>query len=97
MYHHDVVAAVARRLPHRTQKDVAEVIDLMFEIWQDELVQGNDITIPGIGRLVIDVQNVKVSNVVRQWLGPNAPSTIPRHYGRLRLFKSFKALRRYDR
>jgi len=28
MYHRDVIAAVARRLPHQTQRDASEVIEL---------------------------------------------------------------------
>ncbi len=91
MYHHDVVAAIARRLPHRTQRDVTEVLDLLFEIWEAELGQGNEVTIPGIGKLEIEVHSMKVSKLVRHWVGPDAPQSIPRRYGRLRLFRSFKA------
>ena len=39
MYHRDVIAKIARRLPHRTQRDVAEVVEVLTEVWSEELIK----------------------------------------------------------
>ena len=71
MIHRDTVAEAARRLPHRSQRDVAEVIEVLTEIWSAELVNGGSITVPDIGKLNIEVQAMKAGGAVK-------------HYGRLR-------------
>ena len=56
MRHREVIAYIARRLPHQTQRDVEEVIDVLIELMQDELAQGETICLPDIGTLSIEVQ-----------------------------------------
>ncbi len=56
MRHRDLIAAIARHLPHRTQRDVEEVIDVLIELMQDELVQGEEVSLPDIGKLSIEMQ-----------------------------------------
>jgi hypothetical protein len=57
MYHRDVIAKIARRLPHRTQRDVAEVVEILTEVWSEELMNGKEIIVPDVRRLSIEVQD----------------------------------------
>ena len=84
MYHKDVIAAVARRLPHRTRREVAEVVEVLTEVWSDHLVHGGEVILPDIGRLSIQVQ-------VMQAGGALAPyGKLRRIYGRFRPAPSTK-------
>lgn len=76
--HSEVIAEVARRLPHRTQRDVAEVVDLLTEIWSDTLMDGDTVSIPSIGRLTLEVQMMEAGGVLKQH------GTLCRIYGRFR-------------
>jgi nucleoid DNA-binding protein len=51
MRHREMVAYIARRLPHQTQREVEEVIEVLIELMQDKLVQGETICLPDIGAL----------------------------------------------
>ena len=51
MYHRDVIAKIARRLPHCTQREVAKVIEVLTEVWSEELINGKEIIVPDVGRL----------------------------------------------
>jgi nucleoid DNA-binding protein len=90
MRHRDLIAAIARHLPHRTQRDVEEVIDVLIELMQDELVKGEGVSLPDIGKLSIEIQTVRVSGAVRRQLGPAAPPTMKRLYGRFRPAQSLR-------
>ena len=93
MIHRDVIAEAARRLPHRTQRDVAEVIEVLTEIWSAELVNGGSITVPDIGRLSIEVQAMKAGGAVKQY-----GRRLRRVYGRFRPAENLKtALLEADR
>ena len=78
MYHRDVIAKIARRLPHRTQRDVAEVVEILTEVWSEELVNGEEIIVPDIGRLSIEVQDMRAGGA----LGKHG--RLRRIYGRFR-------------
>lgn len=84
MIHRDVIAAVARRLPQRTQRDVAELIDVLAEVWSAELVQGGEILLPQIGRLRIEVQDMQAGGLLAQH------GRLRRVYGRFRPLESLK-------
>ena len=58
MYHRDVIAEVARRLPHQTRRDVSEVVEVLTEFWFEELISGGEVVLPDIGRLSIEVQDM---------------------------------------
>ena len=90
MKHRDLIAAIARRLPHQTRRDVGEVIDVLIELMQDELARGVEVSLLDIGKLSVDIQTVRVSGVVRQRLGPAAPPTLKRVCGRFRPAQSLK-------
>jgi nucleoid DNA-binding protein len=77
MRHREVIAYIARHLPHQTQRDVEEVIDVLIELMQDELAQGETVSLPDIGILSIEVQEMRAAGAVRQ-------QTLMRIYGRFR-------------
>lgn len=84
MYHRDVIATIARRLPHRTQRDVAEVIEVLTEVWSKELVKGEGIIVPDIGRLSIEVQDMKAGSALDKY------GRLRRVYGRFRPTENLK-------
>ena len=84
MYHRNVIAKIARRLPHRTQQDVAEVIEVLTEVWSEELMNGKEIIVPDIGRLSIEVQDMRAGGA----LGKHG--RLRRIYGRFRPTPNFK-------
>lgn len=84
MYHREVIAAIARRLPHRTRRDVAEIIELLTEIWSEELITSGEIVIPDIGRLYVEVQDMKAGGALARH------GRLRRVYGRFRLTLDLK-------
>lgn len=84
MIHREVIAEVARRLPHRTQRDVAEVIEVLTEVWLKELVTGQSIIAPDIGRLSIEVQDMQAGGALHQH------GRLRRVYGRFRPTENLK-------
>ena len=78
MYHRDVIASIARRLPHRTRRDVAEVIEVLTEAWSEELIEGREVIVPDIGRLRIEVQDMRAGGALGQH------GRLRRVYGRFR-------------
>jgi nucleoid DNA-binding protein len=84
MYHRDVIAKIARRLPHQTQRDVAEVVEVLTEVWSEELINGGEVIVPDIGRLRIEVQDIKAGGALIQH------GQLRRIYGRFRPTRSLK-------
>ncbi len=84
MIHREVIAEVARRLPHRTQRDVVEVVEVLTEVWLKELVAGRSIVILDIGRLSIEVQDMKAGGALNQY------GRLCRVYGRFRPTENLK-------
>jgi nucleoid DNA-binding protein len=84
MVHREVIAEVAQRLPHRTQRDVAEVVEVLTEVWLAELVNGKSVIVPDIGRLSIEVQDMKAGGALNQH------GRLRRVYGRFRPTESLK-------
>jgi len=78
MFHKEIIAHIARRLPHRSQRDVREVIDLLIELWSDELTKGNEILLPTIGKLSIEVQDMQAGGALAH------EGNLKRIYGRFR-------------
>lgn len=85
MYHRDVIAKAARRLPHCTRRDVAEVVDLLLEVWSEELINGGEVVLPDIGRLSIEVQDMTAGGALA------AHGRLRRVYGRFRPTPKLKA------
>jgi nucleoid DNA-binding protein len=84
MVHRDVIAKIARRLPHHTRRDVAEVVEILTEVWTEELVKGEEIIVPDIGRLSIEVQDMKAGGALGKY------ARLRRVYGRFRPTESLK-------
>ena len=85
MYHRDVIAKVARRLPHQTRRDVSEVIEVLTEVWFEELATGGEVSLPDIGRLSIEVQDMTAGGALA------AHGRLRRVYGRFRPTPNLKA------
>ena len=78
MYHRDVIAEVARRLPHQKRRDVSEVIEVVTEVWFEELASGGEVSLPDIGRLSIEVQDMAAGGALA------SHGRLRRVYGRFR-------------
>ena len=88
MNHRQTVQAVARRLPHLQRHTVAEVLEVVAEVWAEELAQpGSRVTLINLGKLQIEAQQMRVGGAVRDRLEAQhgtAPTTIQRLYYRFR-------------
>jgi nucleoid DNA-binding protein len=89
MNHQELVAAIARRVPDRSKREVAEVLEVLVEICIEQLSRPDQvIQIADLGRLSIDVHQLHVSGAVRKTLtdqhGPDHPDTLSRIVGRFR-------------
>ena len=84
MIYKEVIAHIARRLPHQQRCDVREVIDLLIELWSDELMRGNEVIVPTIGKLSIEVQDLHIGGALAH------EGNLKRIYGRFRPTPTFK-------
>jgi nucleoid DNA-binding protein len=89
MNHQELVAAIARRLPDHSRREVAEVLEVLVEVCTEQLSQSDQIIqIADLGRLSIDVHQLRVAGAVRKTLveqhGPDHPDTLARIVGRFR-------------
>jgi nucleoid DNA-binding protein len=87
--HQELVNAIARRLPHRSRREVAEVLEVMTDICIQQLSHpGQIIQIADLGRLSIDVHQLRVAGVVRKTMiehhGAERTKTLKRIVGRFR-------------
>ena len=78
MIYKEVIAHIARRLPHQQQREVREVVDLLIEVWSDELLRGNEVIMPTIGKLNIEVQDIQAGGALIN------QGRLQRVYGRFR-------------
>jgi nucleoid DNA-binding protein len=85
MYHREVIAEVARRLPQRTRRDVVEIVELLIDVWSKELTTGGEVFIPRIGRLSIEIQDMRAGGALKQH------GRLRRVYGRFRPTPTLKA------
>jgi nucleoid DNA-binding protein len=88
MSYREIIAEVARRLPHYTQCDIAEVVEILTEIWARELHDQQTIIIPNIGRLRIEIQDMKAGGIMGQH------QRLARIYGRFRPHAKIKLVMR---
>ena len=94
MNRQQTIAAVARLLPDRTQGDIAEIYDLICELWQGELAQPDGtVYITDVGRLSIERQQVRAGGTVKALI---TQDTLTRIYGRFKPTKSMKRLYKGD-
>ena len=66
MNHRQTIAYIASRLPHQSRRDVAEILDLLYARWSEQLSAGEAVNIPDVGRLSIEAQDLKPSGFVEK-------------------------------
>ncbi len=65
MNHRQTVAEISKRLPRLKRRDVAEVLEVMAELWLDQLAQpGQTVTVADLGKLLVEVQTVRSGGAV---------------------------------
>jgi nucleoid DNA-binding protein len=65
MNHLQTIAEISKRLPRLKRRDVAEVLEVMTELWLEELAQpGQTVTVSDLGKLVVEVQTVRSGGAV---------------------------------
>ena len=89
MNHRETIRQISKRLPHLKRRDVADVLEVMAELWLDELAQpGKSVTVADLGKLVVEVQTLRSAGAIRNRLlvtyGHAAPQTLRRVYVRFR-------------
>jgi len=92
--YNQTVAAVARKLRQRTRREVRETLDVLLEVWQEELLRpGGYIRIDQLGKLYVEKQTMRVPGAVRRTLAQQqrpVPSTMPRFYFRFHPSESLR-------
>ena len=89
MNQQDMINAIARKLYRFTRRDIAEVVEVMLELWQAELVKPEGyVHLTGIGKLYVEQQQIPGAGVVKDTLrhkyGRLAPPQLKRVYFRFR-------------
>ncbi len=65
MNHRQTVTEISRRLPRLKRRDVAEVLEIMTELWLEELAQPDQtVTVADLGKLTVEVQTVRSGGAV---------------------------------
>lgn len=89
MNHRETVRSIHQRLPHLKRREVAEVLEVLAEVWLDALAQpGGVVTVADLGKLSAEVQSLRSAGAIRQRLeamhGKTAPQRLKRVYVRFR-------------
>ena len=65
MNHRQTVTEISKRLPRMKRRDVAEVVEVMAELWLEELAQpGQTVTVADLGKLLVEVQSFRSGGAV---------------------------------
>jgi nucleoid DNA-binding protein len=84
MNHRQTVAEISKRLPRLKRRDVAEVLEVMTELWLEELAQpGQTVTVADLGKLSVEVQRFRSGGAIGQ-------RTVRRFYVRFRPTEKFR-------
>jgi hypothetical protein len=90
-----MVAAVARKLRQRSRREVREVLDVLLEVWREELLRPEGyIRIDSLGKLYVEQQMMRVPGAVKKAMAQrrlSAPPVLTRFYFR---FHPSESLRR---
>ncbi len=89
MNHRETVSAIHQRLPHLKRREVAEVLEVLAELWLEALAQpGGIVIVADLGKLSAEVQSLRSAGAIRQRLeathGKAAPQMLKRVYVRFR-------------
>ncbi|MCC6893887.1 MAG: hypothetical protein IT321_13780 [Anaerolineae bacterium] len=84
MNHRQTVTEISKRLPRLKRRDVAEVLEVMTELWLEELAQpGQTVTVADLGKLLVEVQTFRSGGAVGR-------RTVKRVYVRFRPTGKFR-------
>ena len=84
MNHRQTITEISKRLPRLKRRAVAEVLEVMAELWLEELAQpGQTVTVADLGKLLVEVQTFRSGGVVGQ-------RTVKRVYVRFRPTGKFR-------
>ena len=84
MNHRQTVTEITKRLPRLKRRDVAEVLEVMTELWLEELAQpGQTVTVSDLGKLLVEVQTFRSGGAVGR-------RTVKRVYVRFRPTGKFR-------
>lgn len=65
MNHRQTIAEISKRLPRLKRRDVAEVLEVMTELWLEELAHpGQTVTVADLGKLAVEVQTIRSGGAV---------------------------------
>lgn len=65
MNHHETITEISKRLPRLKRRDVAEVLEVMAELWLEELAKpGQTVTVADLGKLAVEVQTIRSGGAV---------------------------------
>ncbi len=95
MNHSKTVREISKRLPRLKRRDVAEVLDVMAELWIEALATpGQTVNVVDLGKLVVEVQTLRSGGAIKRHLqqkhGAAAPKTLKRIYVRFRPTDKFR-------
>ena len=84
MNHRQTITEISKRLPRLKRRDVAEVLEVMAELWLEELAQpGQTVTVADLGKLLVEVQSFHSGGAVGR-------HTVKRVYVRFRPTGKFR-------
>ncbi|MCQ3930989.1 MAG: hypothetical protein DPW16_11075 [Chloroflexi bacterium] len=93
MNHQQSIDAVARRLYRFSRRDVAEIMEVLVEVWREELLrpEGN-VHIRGLGNLYIQLQQIEASGLAKQLMeqADQPGGMVTRSYFRFRPTRALK-------
>jgi nucleoid DNA-binding protein len=65
MNHRQTITQISKRLPRLKRRDVAEMLEVMTELWLEELSQpGGTVTVADLGKLQVEVQTIRSGGAV---------------------------------
>ena len=65
MNYSQTITEISKRLPRLKRRDVAEVLEVMAELWLEELAQpGQTVTVADLGKLLVEVQTFRSGGAV---------------------------------
>lgn len=84
MNQRQTIREISKRLPRLKRRDVAEVLEVMAELWLEALVHPSQtVTVADLGKLVVEVQSFRSGGAVGQ-------RTVKRVYVRFRPTGKFR-------
>ncbi len=84
MNHRQTITEISKRLPRLKRRDVAEVLEVMAELWLEELTQpGQTVTVADLGKVAVEVQTFRSGGAVGR-------HTVKRVYVRFRPTGKFR-------